>query len=128
MNIEILNDNKEKMRLLLGEFEKNYVLYNMHPTVLDYETNFRNTKMKIQQLSLSNDEIKQKIIEKKAAINEKIDSMDKKKVNIVKEVKDNASIILKRDVNKEYTIQYVKNIEILSSILILLFLFYKGTR
>jgi uncharacterized coiled-coil DUF342 family protein len=124
---EILENNKDRMKILLDEFNKYYTLYNLHPAVLEYEHNLTNIKGKIQEQAKSNDDITEKI---NSLINEiKIDmeSMNKTKKDLIPFIKDNASSIFKQDTNDEYNNQMTKNIEVGICIIILSLIFYKGT-
>lgn len=125
---EILENNKETIKILLNDFEKYYTLYNMHPSVLEYERNLTNVKGQIQLLGKSNDGIMEQISLLIAQIKENISKMDENKKKMIPLIKDNASTIFKNDTNKEYNYAIIKNVEIGFSIIILLFMFYKGTR
>jgi len=125
---EILQDNKEKMALLLYELKRNYILYNTYPAIVEYEQNYHKIKSKIQNLINETNTIIEKNGQYIATINKKIQSFDQNKVHAIPFLQDNATKILKTDTNTQYNTLLIRNIEMGFSILILSILFYNGTK
>uniref|UniRef100_A0A6C0H5K5 Uncharacterized protein n=1 Tax=viral metagenome TaxID=1070528 RepID=A0A6C0H5K5_9ZZZZ len=125
---EILEDNKEKIIFLLNEFKKNYVLYNMNPTISEYETNYTNIKVKIQELMNKVNTIIEKNDDYINKLNEKIESLNKNKVKSIPFIRNNAKKIMLLDTNNEYNQHLINNADMIISIIILIIIFYKGSK
>lgn len=134
---EKINNLKKSFNFALKDFKKNYVSYNLNPSIETYKNNLYTSKNQLQEINSKiydlTENIKKGIIDYYEKNQNNIKSLSESKelyelstdelINL--NDKNKASKILNEDYNDIYDKQFYYNLEIFIGILIIIGLTYK---